>query len=464
MNMNINILRAAIEFSSDGILISDIDGNVIYVNDAYEQTTGLKKERLINKNLRILLEEKLFNKSVSLSVLEDGVPASIIHKYVSGKTALTTANPIYNENKEMIGVICNTRNISELLSLRNELTETIEQTKKYSQEIKILRKIALHHEEFIYESKSMEKTIKLASKAAAFDSTILIHGESGTGKEVIAKFIHKESPRKDEPFIKLNCAAIPKGLFESELFGYMEGSFTGASKDGKPGMFELANKGTILLDEIGELPLSVQSKLLRVIQESEVHRIGAKNPTKLDVRVLAATNRDLKKEVEEGRFREDLFFRLNVIPINIPPLRQRPEDVPRLIQFFLEKLNRKYNKIISITEEAINILKSYSWPGNVRELENLIEYLFIMNTSDEIEIEQLPIRVLTEHIENTFLGDGAEITSKLTYMTELYEKSLIVSTLKNHPSIRQAAIALGIHYSTLSRKVKKYNLENQIIE
>ncbi len=462
--MNINILRAAIEFSSDGILISDIDGNVIYVNDAYEQTTGLKKERLINKNLRTLQEEKLFNRSVSLSVLEDEVPESIIHKYVSGKTALTTANPIYDENKVMIGVICNTRNISELLSLRNELTETIEQTKKYSQEIKVLRKIALHHEEFIYESKSMDKTIKLASKAAAFDSTILIYGESGTGKEVIAKFIHNESPRKDEPFIKVNCAAIPKELFESELFGYMEGSFTGASKDGKPGMFELANRGTILLDEIGELPLPVQSKLLRVLQEGEVYRIGAKTPTTLDIRVLAATNRELKKEVAEGRFREDLFFRLNVIPINIPPLRERPEDVPKLIQFFLEKLNGKYKKIISITEEAVNILKSYSWPGNVRELENLIEYLFIMNAGEEIDIEQLPPRILTEQIQNTFLEDGTEVTSKLTYMTELYEKSLIASTLKNYPSIRQASIALGIHYSTLSRKVKKYNLENQTIE
>lgn len=462
--MNINILRAAIEFSSDGILISDINGNVIYVNDAYEQTTGLKKDKLINKNLRTLLEEKLFNRSVSLSVLEDGVPESIIHKYVSGKTALTTANPIYDENRVMIGVICNTRNISDLLNLRNELIETKEQTKKYSQEIKVLRKIALHHEEFIYESKSMEKTIKLASKAAAFDSTILIYGESGTGKEVIAKFIHNESPRKDEPFIKVNCAAIPKELFESELFGYMEGSFTGASKDGKPGMFELANKGTILLDEIGELPLPVQSKLLRVIQEGEVYRIGAKTPTTLDVRVLAATNRALKKEVDEGRFREDLFFRLNVIPINIPPLRERPEDVPKLIEFFLEKLNRKYKNIISITEEAINILKLYSWPGNVRELENLIEYLFIMNGGEEIDIEQLPLRVLTEQIQNTFFEDGIEVTSKLTYMTELYEKSLIASTLKNYPSIRQASIALGIHYSTLSRKVKKYNLENQIIE
>jgi len=344
------------------------------------------------------------------------------------------------------------------------LIETKILTKKYTHEIKILREQALYHEGFIYVSEIMKKTIKLASKAAVFDSTVLIYGESGTGKEVLAKFIHNESPRKNEAFIRVNCAAIPKELFESELFGYMEGSFTGASKEGKPGMFELANNGTILLDEIGELPLPVQSKLLRVLQEKEVFRIGAKKPTSLNVRVLAATNKDLKKEVSEGNFREDLFFRLNVIPINIPPLRQRAEDISELIQFFLEKLNRKYKKTMIITQEAMNILKSYSWPGNVRELQNLVEYLFIMNIGDEIDIEQLPPQVITEQIQNNFSIEGLEVTSKLTYMTELYEKALISSTLRNYPSIRQAALALGVHYSTLSRKIKKYGLENRISE
>ncbi len=244
----------------------------------------------------------------------------------------------------------------------------------------------------------------------------------------------------------------------------MEGSFTGASKEGKPGMFELANNGTILLDEIGELPLPVQSKLLRVLQEKEVFRIGAKTPTSLDVRVLAATNKDLKKEVSEGNFREDLFFRLNVVPINIPPLRQRGEDIAELVRFFLEKLNRKYKKTMTITQEAMNILRSYSWPGNVRELENLVEYLFIMNIGDEIDIEQLPPQVITEQIQNNFSIKTIESVSKLTYMTELYEKALISSTLRNYPSIRQAALALGVHYSTLSRKIKKYGLEYQISE
>ena len=457
--MDIDILVTAMEYSSDGVLISDAKGNVTYVNPAYESTTGLKKEDIVNKNLRDLLKEKIINKSASLSVLEDGAPVSLIHKYVTGKSALTTANPIYDNEDVLLGVVCNTRNITDLMDLRNELNETKMLAKKYTNEIKVLRQQALKQEGFIFTSKNMRKTIELALKAAEFNSTILIHGESGTGKELLGEYIHNKSPRKDEAFIKVNCAAIPEGLFESELFGYTGGSFTGATKEGKPGMFELANNGTILLDEIGDLPLPLQSKLLRVIQEMEVYRVGAETPTSLDVRILAATNLDLEKEVREKRFREDLFFRLNVIPITIPPLRERTEDVPKLIEFFLEKLNRKYKKTISITAEAMDLLESHTWPGNVRELKNLVEYLFIMNNSDEINMEHLPTQIITQQLHEKFTGEGLGDTPKLNYMLELYEKSLIVSTLDNYSSIRQAALALGIHYSTLSRKIKKYNID-----
>ena len=457
--MDIDILVTAMEYSSDGVLISDAKGNVTYVNPAYESTTGLKKEDIVNKNLRDLLKEKIINKSASLSVLEDGAPVSLIHKYVTGKSALTTANPIYDNEDVLLGVVCNTRNITDLMDLRNELNETKMLAKKYTNEIKVLRQQALKQEGFIFTSKNMRKTIELALKAAEFNSTILIHGESGTGKELLGEYIHNKSPRKDEAFIKVNCAAIPEGLFESELFGYTGGSFTGATKEGKPGMFELANHGTILLDEIGDLPLPLQSKLLRVIQEMEVYRVGAETPTSLDVRILAATNLDLEKEVREKRFREDLFFRLNVIPITIPPLRERTEDVPKLIEFFLEKLNRKYKKTISITAEAMDLLESHTWPGNVRELKNLVEYLFIMNNSDEINMEHLPAQIITQQLHEKFTGEELGDTPKLNYMLELYEKSLIVSTLDNYSSIRQAALALGIHYSTLSRKIKKYNID-----
>lgn len=454
-----DLVIGAMDSSSDGILISDPKGKVVYLNHAYEETTGLKREEMLNKNLNELLEKGIINKALSLEVIKDQKRISTIHKYVSGKSALTTASPIKNSEDELIGIINNTRNITDLISLRNELTDTKELSLKYSEELKKLRQHFVKDKDFIYRSKEMEATVKLAGRVARYDSTVLIHGESGTGKEVLAKYIHSNSNRKEESFIKVNCAAIPKDLFESELFGYEEGAFTGAGKQGKPGMFELANNGTILLDEVGELPLPVQSKLLRVIQEREIYRVGGKDPTSLNVRIIAATNRDLKQEVTEGNFREDLYFRLNVIPVVIPPLRERREDIPELIIFFLEKLNRRYKKTVTISEKAIQALTSHSWPGNVRELENLIEYLFIMTNKEEIQIEDLPTKILSRQMMNfTDITKDSE-TPKLTYLLELYEKYIIKDAMDNFSSLRKAAKALGVHPSTLSRKLKKFDIE-----
>lgn len=453
----------ALNASSDGVLISDKEGNVLYVNHAYENTTGLNKDDILGKNLKLLLEQKLFNTSASLSVLETQKPISLLHKYVTGKSALTTASPIFNK-EELIGVVCNTRNISELVELRKELEETKELTQKYSDELQKLRKEQLKCEGLIYKSQAMADTLKFASKAAVFDSTVLISGESGTGKEVLAKFIHQHSLRKDGPFIKVNCSAIPAELFESELFGYVPGSFTGASSQGKTGMFELADGGTILLDEIGELDLSVQPKLLRVLQEMEVHPVGAEKPIKIDIRVLAATNVNLGEAVKEGRFREDLFFRLNVLPIKIPALRERKEDVSEIASYFLEKLNKKYKKNINFTSEVENILANYSWPGNVRELENLVEYLFIVNPTDQITIEQLPSWVLTEHVMEEYNCDNGNCIPRLNYMLDMYEKNIVTVALRKHNSIKDTAETLDIHPSTLFRKIKKYKINTDLLD
>ncbi|SUY45445.1 PAS domain S-box [Clostridium putrefaciens] len=457
---NKKIKDVALDASSDGILISDNKGNIVYVNNAYENITGLKKDEVTGKNLNKLLKDKIFNVAVSLAVLEKGEVVSTIHKYVTGKSALTTASPIYDATNNIVGVICNTRNISQLITLRNELVETKKLTERYSNEIQRLREIHMEYEGIIFKSKIMKDMLELLSKVALFDSTILIYGESGTGKEVLAKFIHKESNRRVGPFIKVNCAAIPNELFESELFGYESGSFTGASQKGKPGLFELANEGTILLDEVGELPLSVQCKLLRVIQEREVSRVGGHRGIKLNVRILAATNRNLLQEIKKGNFREDLFFRLNVIPITVPPLRERREDIPGLISYFLENLNRKYKKNITISDEVINLMMSYSWKGNIRELQNLIEYLFIINPNDEICIEQLPTKLLAEQLILNNKGDS----SKLKDMMYIIEKNIIISTLKNHSSMRKAANDLGVDVSTLSRKIKRYGIDTFYIK
>lgn len=458
-NLNKDILIGALESSSDGILICDKKGVVIFVNTAYENTTGLKKEEILGEDLKVLLEQKKFNKALSLDVIENKKIISAIHKYVTGKSALTTACPIFSENGNFIGVINNTRNITELISLQKELEQAKILTQTYSDELYQLRKEKIKIDGLIYKSKAMEDTLKFASKVAPFDTTVLITGESGTGKEVLAKFIHNESQRNGGPFIKVNCSAIPKELFESELFGYMEGSFTGALKDGKPGMFELANNGTLLLDEIGELPLYVQPKLLRVLQEKEVYRIGAKTPTKLNIRVLAATNRDLKTDVAEGKFREDLFFRLNVVPIKIPPLRERKEDIIEIALYFLEKLNRRYKRHITFAAEVESVLMSYSWPGNVRELENLVEYLFIANFSDKITVEMLPSWILTEHVMEKYICESGDCTSRLNYMLDMFEKNIITVALSKHNSVRETAETLDIHTSTLFRKIKKLNID-----
>lgn len=449
----------ALEFSSDGIFISDSDGVTIYVNPSYEKISGLKRSEILGRKLDALLEENAFNESASLKVLESKQSISLIHRYVSGRTALTTAAPIYNQEGGIIGVICNTRNIEDLIQLKKELEKVSLIKQRYSQELELLRKENFSADGLIYKSQAMKDTLKLASNVAKFDSNILITGESGTGKEVLAKFIYQNSTKSDKPFIKVNCAAIPEDLFESELFGYMPGAFTGASDDGKIGMFELANTGTILLDEIGELSMPIQSKLLRVIQEQEIYRVGGTEPIKLDVRIIASTNRILTEEVKKGNFREDLFFRLNVVPINIPPLRDRIEDVEEMINYFMKNLNNKYQKNVIMSKKTVKALVKYSWPGNVRELENIVEYMFIMNNRDEIGFEQLPDKILNEHVlmDDYIHTDGDK--GKLEYLMEVYEKIILESALSKHNSLRQTARALGIDPSTLSRKVKKYNIE-----
>lgn len=457
---NPEYLFGALEYSSDGMYICDDKGVTLYVNPAYESITGLNRSDIVGKSLTTLLEENAFNISASLKVLETKKSVSLIHRYISGRSALTTGSPIYDDSQEnIIGVICNTRNITELMDLRKELEDINLIKERYSEELKLLRKQHFSAKDIIYKSLAMKDTLDMALTAAPFDSTVLISGESGTGKEVLAQFIYQNSQRKDKPFIKVNCAAIPKNLFESELFGYMPGSFTGALKTGKAGMFELANEGTILLDEIGELTMPIQSKLLRVIQEQEVLRVGGTDPIKLDVRILTSTNRDLPQEIKDGNFREDLYFRLNVVPIEIPPLRKRVEDISEMINHFMTRLNTKYNKNVILSQRAEEALVKYTWPGNVRELQNVIEYMFIMNSREKIGFEQLPDKILSDFVFNDKSNNNIDDKNKLEYLMNVYEKIILESALSKHSSIRKTAKTLGIDPSTLCRKIKKHDIE-----
>lgn len=447
------LYKKALESLYDGILISDKEGKVIFINDSYTSLTGLTREIMENRYLKDLEDEGVINQAISLDVIKSGEARSAIHKYITGKKAFTSAVPMF-EDGELTGVINTTRDLDELLKMRN-LAEKSE-TGKLKLEMDSLRKLLNEDVDFIAESPAMLEVLSKANKAAPFDTTVLITGESGTGKEVIARYIHNNSQRKNETFIRVNCAAIPSELFESELFGYEEGAFTGASESGKIGMFELADKGTILLDEIGELPYEMQSKLLRTIQEKEIQRVGGNELIPIDVRILASTNRDLAKEVKEGNFRDDLYYRINVFPIHIEALKNRREDIEPLISNSIARLNKKYNTTTTIERDALRALKNYDFPGNVRELENIIEYMYVLST-DSIKLESIPGKVLTKVMISS-RSEEADDQGTLNDLMDLYEKTIIEDTIVHYSSLGSAADTLGIHPSTLSRKMKKYDL------
>ncbi|MDO5688993.1 MAG: sigma 54-interacting transcriptional regulator [Tissierellia bacterium] len=453
-----SIYKCALDNSFDGILISDAQGNVIYVNEQYEVTTGLSREIMVGRNLSDLLREGIINRAISLEVIKTKQSFSTMHSYVSGKSAMSSATPIIIDG-ELVGVVNNTRNIEKLLELEHQLIKSEEETRNMELEMRTLKKLLNRHYDFVCISKTMREVINKADMAAPFDSTILIQGESGTGKEVIARHIHNNSPRKENAFIRLNCAAIPRELFESELFGYEKGAFTGAKDSGKIGLFELANRGTLLLDEIGDLPLEVQSKLLRVIQEKEIHRVGGEKTVQVDVRIIAATNRDLQEMVQNREFREDLYFRLSVFPIQLPPLRDRRDDIVPMIQYFLEKLNSKNNTTKTIESAVLDALENYSYPGNVRELENIVEYLFIISRDHPIRLEYIPGKVLTDVMINNHGLEKQSRTQNLAQLVKLYEKTLIEDTISRYKTLETASKVMGIHPSTLSRKMKSHRLK-----
>ncbi|MCS7214862.1 MAG: sigma-54 dependent transcriptional regulator [Thermodesulfovibrio sp.] len=317
----------------------------------------------------------------------------------------------------------------------------------------------------IGQSAQIQKILTLIDKLSKTDTTALIMGESGTGKELVAKMIHKKSSRSEKPFVPVNCAAIPSELLEAELFGHEKGAFTGAHNT-RLGRFEIASEGTIFLDEIGDMPLHLQVKILRVIQEKTFERIGGTRPIHVNVRIIAATNKNLENEVKEGRFREDLFWRLNVVPLVIPPLRERKEDIPLLCDYFIEKFSKKFGYSLQIKPEVIKVFLNYPWPGNVRELENMIERFYVLNEDGVIDLKDIPDRI--RFVENSFqrelIPDDLNPFSSGIDLNEVlkeYEKKLILHALNLHNWIKsRAAKYLNINRTTLIEKMKRLNIKD----
>ncbi|PEE00660.1 Fis family transcriptional regulator [Bacillus toyonensis] len=448
-------LHAILSSIYDEILVVNHKGELIrYSETVINDFWGSNLKDLLGKNLLDLEQKGLFSPSVTRLALEQQKKVSVVQETKSGRKILAVGNPVFDENGELHRIIIASRDITEATRLKTELHEIKRISEQYKKELDDFKNKDRFLKKLIYCSPKMEQIINQAKKIADFSSNVLISGESGVGKEVIAQAIHQLGKRSAKPFLKLNCGAIPETLLESELFGYTKGAFTGADKNGKEGYFKRADQGILFLDEIGEMPLHLQVKLLRVLQEQEVIPIGSTIPTKINVQIIAATNKSLEKMVEAGTFREDLFYRLNVIPLQVPPLRERMEDVPVLAFHFLQQLNEKYNKNYHLTPDALNLLEFYSWPGNVRELQNMIERLVVSADDPVIEAEFVS-KFLTPGYD--FKKSKPVITRVLPLQEALHsvEEQLILLAMKQYKTTTKAAKALGISQSSVSRKYQR---------
>lgn len=448
-------LDAIIENSYDGIYITDQDGITLYTNSAIERITGIPKEYYIGKSVDQLIKRGILNASVTHKVVKLRRTVSVVQDNFAGKETLITGSPVFNAEGEIEQVVTNIRDLSDLNELMHELTKVNELNNQYKQEIEKLRKIT-SKDGVVFVSDKMKMIYEIAERISDIDATVLILGETGVGKDVLARNIYNRSIRsKKGDFIKINCGAIPADLLESELFGYEGGAFTGANQKGKPGMFELAESGILFLDEVGELPLQLQVKLLRALQEREIQRIGGTKPKKIDVRIIAATNRNLTEMVKSGDFREDLFYRLNVIPITIPPLRERREDILALTDLFLTKANEQYKFSKEIDSRLKEYFYQHDWPGNVRELINIVERLVVLTDNQILSINDLPEEYQPENRNQPNLN--AALTLKEA--VERAEKEILTKAAQAYQTTYEIAEALESSQATIVRKLKKYRLK-----
>lgn len=452
-NEKINqLFESIIDSSYDAICVIDRNAMSILGNEAYLRLTGVKKEEVFGKSLYELIDSGVISDAVTLKVLKENRIRTIIQN-INGKEFLTTGTPVYDKTGEIAYIVTNLRDMSELNKLKSDLNETkalaIDFLNKY-EKLKLQKEKDTYMSDFVFYSKEINHVVKLINKISSVESTVILRGETGVGKEVFANMIHYKSKRATKPYIKVNCAAIPKSILESELFGYEKGAFTGADKSGKPGYFELAHGGTIFLDEIGEMALDVQAKLLRVLQEYEIMRVGGTKTVKVNVRIITATNNDLEHLIEIGKFRQDLFYRINVVPIEIPAVRNRKADIPPMAYNFLRKTNEKYDISVYFQLDVIRHFERYSWPGNIREMENLIERLAVMSDGPEITADHLP---------RDFIADDLP-TGQLTLKEQVkgVEREIIKETLNECQTTRQASKKLGISQSTLVKKKNDLNI------
>lgn len=439
-------LEEIFRHSFDGIFVADGSGVTLMVNEGCERNYDLKATDMIGHHVSEFEEKGWIQPVVAQQVARTGQRISTTQRTHKGKTIMVTGMPLFDSTGSVRKVIINSRDTTELIQLQDALARAKADLRRVDAEIEALRLQNLRVDGLVLRSDPMQRVASLSARVAKVDATVLITGQSGVGKDVITRLIHRESPRANGPLIKINCGALPHDLLESELFGYEPGAFTGAQRQGKTGLIELAHRGTLFLDEIGDLPIDLQVKLLQVLQDRVIVKLGGTRQISVDVRIIAATNRDLKAMVAERTFRDDLFYRLNVVPIAVPPLAARKDDIAPLILQFVDEFNTRYGLQCRFSEPAMALMLAYSWPGNVRELRNVVERVVVTSEAEVIGAEfldgMLPVDVLDEE-PNTF-----------RHRVERFERRLLEDALRKHGSTREVARALGLSQSSVVRKLR----------
>ena len=451
---NYDELASILNASFDGITIADGNGIFTRISKPWEELFGVKQSEVLGKSAFVLEKLRIFDRSVTLEVIKTKKTVTIIQKTLGNKIVLVTGKPIFNKEGKIEKVINISKDITQTKKLEADYQMLQAEIDWFKQELN--KRTNQLKEETTYKSAVMSTVVSLIDHITNMDATVLLLGETGVGKGFMANMIHNKSMRREQPFITINCGAIPENLLESELFGYEKGSFSGALKEGKKGLFEIAGDGTIFLDEIGDMPLSLQVKLLHVLDSKKTRRVGGSANIEVRARVVAATNKNLQKLINSGHFREDLYYRLNVIPITIPPLRERKEDLLFLIKMFLEAANQKYktNKVFS--EEALKLLCKYDFPGNIREAQNMIERL-VISTFDAI----IESKKIYEVIEPPHDIKDVQIIP-LKEAVEKVERELLVAAFQKYRTTRKVAVALKVDQSTIVKKAKKLNINFQM--
>lgn len=443
-------LKDVFEYAFDEIFVTDEQGIVVRVNSTCERHYQLAAEELVGKHVKELQKGGIFYPSATLEVIEKKRPIELVQTTKSGEYLHVRTRPVFDDEGNLRRVISYSRDLTELYQLRQKVEEMDNQLKTYKKELRE----TYEHEGLIFKSLAMQKIVDTIKKVSVVDSTVLVLGETGVGKSRLVRHLHEVSHRKHESFYEINCAALPTNLIESELFGYSGGSFTGANREGKKGLLESAHKGTLFLDEIGEMPLEIQAKLLQVLQEKTFRPIGGRELKKVDVRIVAATNRDLSEMVKQGTFRKDLYYRLNVIPIAIPPLRERTEDILPLIYHYLQHFNKKYGRDVKLAPSTLQMFVGYPWEGNNREIENVIERI-VITIDDVVTVEDLPLSMQEAAVEQS--------GQSLYKMLEEVERNIILKAYKTYGSSYKVAEFLQISQSAATRKIKKFIEEEENI-